>query len=108
MKCLGKAHAPYRSTWKWPGRVDEHDYPVRDIGEPEMPKPFSGGNRNIVFYVPGLNSVGRYKLKIHTLKLIVPSFNLGIFVKFLYSSMLSRFEQISKLLLPLKSTENGF
>ena len=57
VKCLCKAHAPYGSTWKWPGRVDEDDYPVRDIGEPEVPKLFSGGNRNIVFYVPGLNSV---------------------------------------------------
>ena len=58
VKCLAKAHAPHGSTWKWPGRVDEHDYPVCNLREPiEMPKLLPGGNRNIVFQVPELNSV---------------------------------------------------
>ena len=38
VKCLSKAHVPHRSTWKWPGRVDEHDYWARNIKEPtEVP-----------------------------------------------------------------------
>ena len=58
VKCLAKAHAPHGSTWKWPGRVDEHDYPVCDLGEPiKVPKLLPVGSRNIFFHVPELNSV---------------------------------------------------
>ena len=57
VKCLSKAHGPRGSTWKWPGRVDEHDYLARDIRKPvEVPKLISG-SRNIVFHVPELNSL---------------------------------------------------
>lgn len=34
LKCLAKAHASCASTWKWPGRVDEHGYPAYDLKEP--------------------------------------------------------------------------
>ena len=30
VKCLEKADAPKGSTWKWPVKKDEHDYPICD------------------------------------------------------------------------------
>ena len=58
VKCLAKAHALRGSTWKWPGRVDEHDYSVCNLTEPiEVPKLLPRGSRSIVFCAPELNSV---------------------------------------------------
>ena len=63
---------------------------------------------SVILFNYGARSVERYKLKIHTLKLIIPSANLGVIVKFLFCSLLSKVKQINLLLFPLKLSENGF
>ena len=58
VKCLAKANAPHGSTWKWPRRVNEHDYSEFNLQEPiKVPKLLPGGSRNVVFHVPELNNV---------------------------------------------------
>lgn len=63
---------------------------------------------SVILFNYGAISVERYKLKIHTVKLIIPSANLGVIVKFLFCSLLSKVKQINLLLFPLKLSENGF
>ena len=55
VKCMQKAAAPPGPTWKWPKRVDEHEYIFEDaVKEIAPPQLLPGGCRGVVFKVPEL------------------------------------------------------
>ena len=52
VKCMQKAAAPSGSTWKWPKRVDDHEYIFEDaVKEIAPPQLLPGGGRGVVFKV---------------------------------------------------------
>ena len=62
VKCLQKADALKGSTWKWPIKKDEHEYPLCDIRQKiEIPQLLPGGHHRITFLVPELAHIwGRH------------------------------------------------
>ena len=53
VKCYEKAELPRGSTWKWPAKDDEHDYPLADIKQ-KIETPIITSFRSNVVRIPEL------------------------------------------------------